>query len=1165
MNLKNILPVCGIAAAAFVFCGTLSAGQRPYGDGARMEQRLQKLAAEGNWNDLRKAAQAELDAMDPDDEWAGAVWFRFCLGLICGNEIAQYDAMFEKYAAGKFAQNMAFFSGFPHRNMIPGYGIILGSEFKRGPCRGNAGREVSCYERDRARLLALMAPLIPQAEKAAQSEIHGNVRSVPSLTVRSRFFHNMADVLLQNRGSGSSYKLQVLTDLEKLPDYNTDEGCVTSVSRPPVNAGGTPVFYKMPESWDKAANDGERLRFAVERCGPGAAALWAEFLCGQFDFLAAQRQFRREYYVTPAMKQYLYDLKDNETVADLADGIRKITLPDGFNYIEMFKKLEKHYRVGEIYASRMQFEKAAEAFEKDSSAAGRFYAAQIRGSWGAPDQMFVAPAGTEFTVPYHFRNAKKVTVKLYRADTAKSIELWLEHLKDPEKRMVSPTSLPYCDKASREKLIGKEPEKVLTFDLHPLPHHWETTEYLKFGKLAPGAFVAEFVPDGNPDSRVTSMIWAADCALTALEYANNGRIRLFLNDPATGKPVPGVTLKIHSFYYSYSQVPGAGRGRITPEVLTFRTDENGIADFSGDAFKPPEKSRLSARCVIAETSPGKLTMLQGCCFYTDSRNMAPYEVWRTFMITDKTVYRPGDAIAFTGYLRQPSYSGKFNTCHNRTVTLKFFDPRHKEAFKKEVPFDERTQSFTFEMKLPADAMLGQWRVQAEDIPVSTIFTVEEYRKPEYLLTVTPPVKPVKAGEKIPVTIEAKYYFGAPMSGAEISYRVFRAETARLFPFVFVWDWLYGDRYALCTALSGNEKIRNINSGRVMILNTKGKTDAQGKLTFEIDSADAVAKFGGKDFRYTIEAEVKDSTNRVVSGSGSVIAAVRPFSVSVYTPWGFAKTGARHQIEVAARTPNGEKVKGAGTLRIFRRALNGDGVPARTGAPLKTISFLPDGPDKPEFTLNEEGVYELDAEVVSEDGIAVSKSVPFFVAGGKQGGSLFGEYPMSVSTDKPTYQPGETAQILVVCGKPGRTVYFITRSEREAKIRCVTLDGYSGLFDIPVEKGDQPNFFVDVLSYQDGKMLTLRKQIAVPPEKKILNVSAKPAADKVKPGSVLPLKITVTGLDGKPVSGNATVAVYDKSLEAVHGSPIPAIRPFFWSWTRWNNLRFISNFRTALAA
>jgi len=291
--------------------------------------------------------------------------------------------------------------------------------------------------------------------------------------------------------------------------------------------------------------------------------------------------------------------------------------------------------------------------------------------------------------------------------------------------------------------------------------------------------------------------------------------------------------------------------------------------------------------------------------------------------------------------------------------------------------------------------------------------------------------------------------------------------------------------------------------------------------------------------------------------------VKPFHVYLYAPWGFARTGERQSFRISARTLDGNSVKGKGVLRIFRRALNQNGVPERIGSALKTIPFIPDDSHYPEFILNEEGVYEIDAEVISDEGISVSKSDSFFVIGEKQGKSLFGEYPLTVSTDKPSYQPGETARILVTCNTPGRTVYLTTRAERDAVIQQITMDGYSKLFTVPVGKGDQPNFYVSAVTVHNGKVYDVTSEIYVPPEKKMLNVSAVPAVEKVKPGTVLPVKIRVTDLQGNPVSGSVTAAVYDKSLEAVRSSSIAPVCPFFWSWRRWMPLGYFNNLHLSI--
>ena len=51
------------------------------------------------------------------------------------------------------------------------------------------------------------------------------------------------------------------------------------------------------------------------------------------------------------------------------------------------------------------------------------------------------------------------------------------------------------------------------------------------------------------------------------------------------------------------------------------------------------------------------------------------------------------------------------------------------------------------------------------------FYVEEYKKPEYQVTVKPPVARVLQGSPIQANIEARYFFGEPVAGAKVKYVV----------------------------------------------------------------------------------------------------------------------------------------------------------------------------------------------------------------------------------------------------------------------------------------------------------------------------------------------------------------------------------------------------------
>src|SRR5690606_24512218 len=74
------------------------------------------------------------------------------------------------------------------------------------------------------------------------------------------------------------------------------------------------------------------------------------------------------------------------------------------------------------------------------------------------------------------------------------------------------------------------------------------------------------------------------------------------------------------------------------------------------------------------------------------------------------------------------------------------------------------------------------------------FRVEEYKKPEFEVTVKAPTEPVMLGEKITASINAKYYFGAPVTRAKVKYKVMRnTHSATWYP-PAPWDWLYGRGY-----------------------------------------------------------------------------------------------------------------------------------------------------------------------------------------------------------------------------------------------------------------------------------------------------------------------------------------------------------------------------------
>ena len=72
------------------------------------------------------------------------------------------------------------------------------------------------------------------------------------------------------------------------------------------------------------------------------------------------------------------------------------------------------------------------------------------------------------------------------------------------------------------------------------------------------------------------------------------------------------------------------------------------------------------------------------------------------------------------------------------------------------------------------------QVTPMSIPSATAvgsFRVEEYKKPEFEVTVDAPKDPVMLGDTVTATVKANYYFGAPVTNAKVHYKVLRTATA----------------------------------------------------------------------------------------------------------------------------------------------------------------------------------------------------------------------------------------------------------------------------------------------------------------------------------------------------------------------------------------------------
>ncbi|MCA9064677.1 MAG: hypothetical protein KDA96_16510, partial [Planctomycetaceae bacterium] len=735
------------------------------------------------------------------------------MGLQQTNQLSELDVFLEE-ALEKHPGHWRLYEqiGKSLTQEIPSYGFLIGGQFQRGPHRGG-GKMASAADRDRVRALQLVLEATrlvnadPDATGAQKAAVY---RTLANLIGQPRF--------------GEAWKLQELTDLSTLPDYEEGgnpygrgfsggfgRGRRSPASGAPVDQNGQPVLFHLPESWEAAQSDGQRWRWALEQVSLHHPALqsemeldWARFLQDQFGVsgsgapivrtgLAASRQSASE---TAQDKVSLNDanmlrtLPDAETVATLADGTRRITLPDEFNHIVILKRIiarddsQRRTALDALVAERTnrhQYEQVAELLndaiqhsrDRDDRRNLRDQIRQIRGSWLRFETSRTMPVGLNSELDLRYRNgtlvefdARPVLIDRLLQDVKDYLQQKPAQL-DHQQLEISNIGYRLIEEGG-DKYLGRTAATWQT-ELTPPEHHFDgfTTVTVPLNK-AGAWWVTAKMQDGNQSHIV---LWLADTAISR-KRVQEGTL-YFVADAVSGSPVANANLEF--FGWQQSRIERTRNYQVKTSRFAERTDKDGIS--------VPDTTQLLRDhrwLVIARTDDGRLAYdgFNGV-WSPQMLSEAEYRPIKLYSVTDRPVYRPEHTLKYRLWLRQPTYSDKENSFANQDFLVEIRNPRHEVVAERKVRSDQ-WGGVDGEWQIPADAMLGNWTIQLAEPNVkqpnqrasfgAATFVVEEYRKPEFAVSISTPDKPVKLGEQLEAVVQADYYFGAPVAEGTVHYK-----------------------------------------------------------------------------------------------------------------------------------------------------------------------------------------------------------------------------------------------------------------------------------------------------------------------------------------------------------------------------------------------------------
>ena len=1063
----------------------------------------------------------------------------------------------------------------------PHVGRLIGGDFERdarGRMHGrmrpgaepvpSAGSAVDVTYRDHVRSLQLLRQALAAAKDDQQ---------------RVGIWSAITDTL-QTR---DAWQFQTLTPLDTLPDWS-EPGPEGGTEGAPWAKDG-PVLFEIPASWEAAKNDGERWRFSLaerSRLDPSQAFYQtlqlARFSQNQFgtETLSSFGWWRQQDPDSAKGILEMDTLAEDECLAKTSDGVRRFKLPPEHHFIALYRSILDQIDLAgdelvQTFLNRRQYDKAREVLEQTIAKHGagtndhrKELLQQITGNWGRFEPAATVPAGTKPSIPLVFRNASAIQLSAAPVDMESVIRDITAYLNSNPRELdwqrLDPSTIArrlITDDTA--KYIGK-PAANWETKLTPRENHRDTRAELEVPIRQAGAWwISGKLDNGNS---FHTLVWVIDSVLVQKNVA--GQMQWWVADAASGAPVAGAEIEFFGYRTIYldRKNPLARRMEVRTTAFNRNTDADGKT-----LLKPGDWDEQHQWLTLARKKDRATAFFGFRPFSVDSPQFENGNRDLTYGITDRPLYKPGDTAHLKFFLRNVGYSEpEESRWAHQTGQLTVMNGRGEEVLKIENLKTDALGAVETEFIIPKDAGLGVWQAGyqiVDRISALVSFSVEEYRKPEFEVKVEAPAEAVRLGGKFTVTVRANYFHGSPVRKADVEIIVKRGSISeRWFP-IGRWDWLYGPG----TWWTGSEASWHPtwkNWGCIpplppwwqgerwtpdeLVLKTKVAIGDDGSAKLEIDTASAKAIHGDLDAKYTIEARVVDASRREERGSGTVIAARKPFEVVVWTNRGHTLAGEPVEATISAATLAGKPVIAAkGSLKLYQLTPSENGRIDEKEIQSWPIETDGEGEFRQNFATPATGQYRLAASLSFKDGEAAEGATILNVHGpGRSDPADWKFGPLELVPDKATYAPGEILKLRVNSDQNNAHVWLFLHiagsSGREA--RRIQLDGKSLEVEVPLDLRDMPNMFIEGVTVHGAKIHQAVRQILLPPVSKLIEVTLAPAKDRVKPRETSALRVTLRDSDGKPVTGTAVLTIYDKSLEAITGgSNVPAIHENFWNW------------------
>lgn len=658
-----------------------------------------------------------------------------------------------------------------------------------------------------------------------------------------------------------------------------------------------------------------------------------------------------------------------------------------------------------------------------------------------------------------------------------------------------------------------------------------------------------------------------------------GNMMIWVADLGTGKPVASYSLRIEQLASDYSTTPPKS---IVLSSQSAQTGADGVA-----RLKLDKKDNVYATAVWSDNSDDALLATTGWASNLDPYQFGIYGSYgdtsiRATAYVDRPIYRPGQTVYFKGVYRLdddaaytlPNGGEKVNVrawvygdqgqvaIYTGTTTLTAEGTASGEFI---IPIDAPVGSYSLAMSRPGATLTDYYDYSG----AYTAFSVEEYRKPDFQVSVLTNPEAVK-GDTITATIQAGYYFGGPLQNVTTTVNL---QTS---PYYFSWIdpdtdetyqfgeynppfWLY-DYYYRPGVYPTAEPVQSFQL----------KTDRNGLTNADVTRYITTTN-GSKSV--LIEGQVQDLSNQAVANSSYTTVHQGLYYIGLRNADYIATAKVPTTITIRTVEWSGKSIQPNTTvnLRFVRREwiapadYLGEWKLNEIEVGTATSTTDANGRATYLFTPPAGGEYGIEATSTDSRGNRIRTTTQFYASDSTPGYYTPWRYKndnaIQLVADKAKYQIGDTAKILVTSPFTQATALLTIERGHIRRYQVINLQGTAPTIDVPLQDGDLPNVYIGLTLLGAGTtptdapanwvtQINMRQgyvNLSLDTSGKQLQVTVEPQGiGPFRPGTTNPIKITTKDSAGKPVQGAFSLAVVDEAIYAIGGENMPGLFSNFWS-------------------